>query len=160
MIESNITYESAYNSAVQDDRTYVETLYTSLTGSYIARASALLSTLSSILIIFIIMRSSAKLTIPYHRIMFGMSVADCLSSISMALTTLPMPADMIYTQFEGRHIGTFGTCAAQSFLQNAGTLATMLYNVALSVYYFHSIRVHNNMTKKWMMNTFQVFRSD
>ena len=133
--------QSFYNvTAYEDDRVHVDTMYTSSIGSNIARTSALLSTISSILIIVMISRSSASLSITYHRLMFGMSVCDMLASIAMALTTLPMPADMIYTQFEGRHIGTFGSCAAQSYAQNGGTLGTLFYNVALSIHYFYSVR--------------------
>ena len=124
----------------QDERTYVETISTSLEGSYIARTSALTSAVSSVLIIVMILRSSQSLSITYHRLMFGMSVCDALASFSMAMTTLPLPTDMIYTQFEGRHLGNFQTCEAQGFMAGFGLSAAFAYNVALCIYYFSSIK--------------------
>ena len=128
----------------------VETMYTSATGLNIARTTSTLSMISSLLIIAVIKRSSAGFSITYHRLMFGMSVCDVISSFAMALTTLPMPKEMIYTQFEGSHIGTFGTCAAQSFAQNGGTLGTVLYNIALSIHYLHSVRSSRPTMSKWV----------
>ena len=146
---------SAYDTIIEDSRTTVETIYTSLVGSYTARTSSILSTVSSLLIILIITKSTAKLTIPYHRLMLGMSICDTFASISMALTTLPMPRNMIYTQFEGSHIGTFTSCAAQSFIQNVGTLGTINYNVALSIYFLHSIHKGSKFCRKW--NILEIF---
>ncbi len=127
-------------AAYEDERAHVETMYTSLVGSNVARASAILSTISSVLIIIMILRSATGLSITYHRIMFGMSLCDIIASIAMALTTLPMPKDMIYTGFEGRRIGSISSCDIQSYLQNIGTLGTLFYNVALSIYYLYSVR--------------------
>jgi len=124
---------------MNDDRVYVETLHTSLTGATIVRASGSVSVLSSIILIVIILRSTVGLSSTYHRIMFGMSIADVVSSTAMALTTLPMPKDMIYTQFEVLHIGNTQTCEAQGFFAMQGNNAAFLYNVGLCVYYFFSI---------------------
>ncbi len=149
--DNNITRTKMANATVYDEGLLdVETMYTSLTGLNIARTTSTLSMISSLLIIAMIKRSSAGFSIVYHRLMFGMSVCDAISSFAMALTTLPMPKEMIYTQFEGSHIGTFGTCAAQSFAQNGGTLGTVLYNIALSVHYLHSVRSSRATMSKWV----------
>jgi hypothetical protein len=57
----------------------------------VPRFTGSLSAVSSALIIYVILRSEARLSSIYHRIMFGMSLADICGSIAMALTSLPMP---------------------------------------------------------------------
>ena len=65
-------------------------------GAIVPRISGGISLVSSILIIYVIFKSQAKIsTIIYHRILFGMSVADILSSSAIALTTLPMPSELV-----------------------------------------------------------------
>jgi len=102
--------------------------------------SGSLSAISSALIIFIILRSQTKLSTIYHRIMFGMSLADLLSSISIALSTLPMPSSMpkedeyLYS-WGGTRIGNIYTCNAQGFFVSFGMSCTFGYNVMLCVYY-------------------------
>ena len=64
-------------------------------GALVPRLSAGVSFFSSALIIYVILRSAAKLTTIYHRIMFGMAVADIMSSAAIALTSLPMPKSMV-----------------------------------------------------------------
>lgn len=78
--------------------------------------TVILSTLSSLVIIYIISRSTVSFGSVYHHIIFG-SVADILQSIAMALTTLPMPMEMIYEQFNGLIVvGNNKTCSIQGFL--------------------------------------------
>jgi len=101
-----------------------------------------LSSMSSILIVYIILRSEKRLSSIYHRIMFGMSLADLLSSISIALSTLPMPSSMpkeeeyLYKNWQGRtRLGNTYTCNAQGFFQSFGFITTIHYNCMLCVYY-------------------------
>ena len=100
-----------------DDRKDIETVFTSWIGIIITVVSAVVSTLASILVIWLIFSSTKRLSRSvYHRILFGMSVADIIQSIAMALTSLPMPTDMIYTGFQGLVIGNKYTCNAQGYL--------------------------------------------
>ena len=69
--------------------------------------------------------------------MFGMSVADILGSVAMALTTLPMPTltgrDFMWN---GARIGNHFTCCIQGFFQMFGTSVGYGYNCSLCLYYF------------------------
>jgi hypothetical protein len=136
----NYTYDDAIQAAIDDGRTYVETPYTSALGLNIVRVVGSLSAISSAVIIIIILRSESKLSTVYHRILLMMSISDIVTSTAMALTTLPMPKDMIYTQFEGTSIGSTFTCELQGFFYIIGASSTMTYNVILCIYYLCSIR--------------------
>ncbi len=96
--------------------------------------------------------------------MFSLSCWDVLSSIAMALTTLPMPKDIlldaddwkpgyvfeeepkihptggVHYNFNGIILGNTGTCSAQGFAIMTGQFFALVSNVCLSVYYLCSIR--------------------
>jgi len=149
--ESSYTHEDAIFDAMNNQDTYVNTVYTSALGLNIVRVTGSLSAVSSALIIFVILHSSTKLTTIYHRIIALMSIGDIVGSLAMALTTLPMPKDMIYTQFEGLTAGNTRTCELQGFLFTVGTSFTVCYNTILCIYYVCSIRFHmtEEAFKKW-----------
>jgi len=101
-----------------------------------------LSAISSSLIIYLILRSEAKLSTIYHRIMFAMSCADILLSIALLLTTLPMPQDFPCTGTEETMrapwmdgVGTIETCVAQGFIIDFGHQTMYSYNAMLCLYY-------------------------
>jgi len=127
--------DAVYNQTLEDPRVSLETVYTSLTGIRITITTASLSATASLLIIFIIFRSKTKMKSVYHRIMFGMSFFDILQSVAMAITTVPMPKDMIYQQFEGLIVGTDVSCRAQGFMFIFGSMASTTYNAVLCWYY-------------------------
>ncbi|GFH56208.1 hypothetical protein CTEN210_12684 [Chaetoceros tenuissimus] len=102
-------------------------------------SSATVSAISSMLILYIILGSNAKLSSPYHQIMFFMSVWDVMSSIAIALSTVPMPKDVVYP-FRGASFGNRNTCRAQGFFILAGRAMTILSNVVLNLYYLATIR--------------------
>jgi hypothetical protein len=79
----------------------------------------------------------------YHLIMFFFSFWDIITSIAIALTTIPMPADIHETYkypFASNAYGTAGTCKTQSFLILMGQSFTICSNIFLSVFYLCSIR--------------------
>ncbi len=127
--------------AINDERLQVETFYASALGIAVSVASSLVSTCASILVIYIIMRSVKGLKESvYHRILFGMSIFDILQSLAIAFVTLPMPKDMIYQQFQGPVLGNDLTCSLQGLLVTSGSIAGIMYNLMLSIYYLCSIR--------------------
>jgi hypothetical protein len=139
-----LSYSDIYNKTLQDPRVDVETVYTSLIGISITATTATLSALSSIVIIYVISKSSKGFFgSVYHRIMVGMSMADILQSITMAFTTLPMPTDMIYDQFQGLIHGTEITCRIQGSIYLYGYLSGNTYIIFLLYYYYCAI--HLNM---------------
>jgi hypothetical protein len=106
----------------------------------VPRFTGSLSAISSTLIIYVIMRSQTRLSSIYHRIMFGMSLADVFSSIAMALTSLPMPSHMPKEEvfgysWAGTRLGNEYTCNAQGFFQTSGIVCMYAYNAMLCVYY-------------------------
>jgi len=141
MTSDNTTYNlTLYDDAINDPRVDIATVNTSWTGIVITTVSASASLLGSAIIIFLILRSNVGLNTVYHRILFGMSVSDIIQSFPMALTTIPMPKDMIYTQFDGKAFGNTTTCSIQGFAYTTGVLCALLYNAILCIYYLCSIR--------------------
>lgn len=137
-------YSDIYNKTMQDSRLGVDTLFTSRAGIGIMSTTATISTISSIVIIYIISKSSVGFGSVYHRIVFGMSAADILQSFAMAFTTLPMPRNLIYEQFEGLIMGNDTTCSIQGFIYMCGFIAGTFYNIFLTYYYLCAITF--NMT--------------
>mmetsp|Transcript_15571 Transcript_15571/g.23421 ORF Transcript_15571/g.23421 Transcript_15571/m.23421 type:complete len:566 (+) Transcript_15571:204-1901(+) len=91
-----------------------------------------LSAISSFTIIVMMYRSEQRLSTPYRRIIFGMSVFDIFLSVSMAFSSLPSPKGTVGTwNPQGNHI----TCAIQGFFFYTGCVGAPLYNLGLSVYY-------------------------
>jgi len=125
----------------------------------VPRITGSISFVSSVILIFLIYRSHKKLSTIYHRIMFGMSVADLMSSSAMALTTLPMPRNGVDDyKWDEDHIGWFHqtklgnahTCEAQAFFFSSGIHIMFAYNGSLCVYYACAIafRMHEKSIKK------------
>ena len=133
-------YTELYEKAINDERNNLETVSTSLLGATIPRICGTMSAICSFLIIFIILRSTIGLSTTYHRLLFGLSVAETMYSIGIALSTLPMPKDMLYDQFVGRHIGNTDTCTIQGFVVFYFSSVALGYNIVLCVYYLFSIR--------------------
>ena len=136
----HLTDEEIYENTVNDERTHRTYVSTSKLGSNIARGLSSLSIVSLLILITLIFRSRAGLSTLYHRIVFCMSVASILAAMAMGLTTLPMPKDMIYTQFETAVYGNQATCTAQGLVYVAGTRTAFLYFSSLCIYYLASIR--------------------
>ena len=87
--------------------------YFTKTGIIIPTITGTVSFLSSALIIFIILRTvTTTRWSAYHRIIFGLSLVDCFTSLAIALTTIPMPKDVIYP-FEMPSYGNVVTCEIQ-----------------------------------------------
>jgi hypothetical protein len=120
--------------------------------------SGSLSAISSILIIYVILRSETRLSSIYHRIMFGMSIADVLSSTAVALSTLPMPSympqeeELEYRWTAGTRLGNTSTCNAQGFFQTFGLVTTIHYNSMLCLYYACAVAfaMKENNIKKYV----------
>jgi hypothetical protein len=103
-----------------------------------------ISTISSILIIYIIFISPTKLSSIYHRIILGLSITEILFDVSYALATLPMPSPGDYWtdsyNVQGTRLGNTYTCTAQGFFFTFGSISSYLYHCfSLTVYYLCSI---------------------
>ena len=103
------------------------------TYSIIQIVSSTASVLASIGIAWIIYRSLKKLSVPFHRLLLGLCVADICSSFAQCFFTLPAPDsfDVIWNAH-----GTKASCRAQGFFIFIGSIAAPLYNCSLCFYYF------------------------
>lgn len=139
-MSSNTTAEEYYFNAKYDaivafDFTYFETTQTKLKASIVNGCCGFLSLLSSVLVLFIIRRSREGLSSTHHRFLFAIGISDFISSLAIAMSTLLMPKDMIYTQFEGRSFGNFFTCSVQGFCAQYFSGVMIYYNCGLCFYY-------------------------
>ena len=106
--------------------------YFTWAGFIIPTMTGSLSFLSSLTIVIFILRSKSN-TI-YHRILVFLSLSDMITSLAIALTTLPMPRDVIYP-FAGPSYGTIGTCEAQGLAYVVGNGLVYSTNGILNFYY-------------------------
>uniref|UniRef100_A0A7S3V6F1 G-protein coupled receptors family 1 profile domain-containing protein n=1 Tax=Chaetoceros debilis TaxID=122233 RepID=A0A7S3V6F1_9STRA len=74
--------------------------------------------------------------------MFFMSFGDIILSVSIALTTIPMPTEVLeFFPFPGGLVyGNKRTCETQGFLMLLGAELSLLFNAILNVYYVCTIR--------------------
>ncbi len=95
------------------------------------------SVTASATLIYLIMRSDAKLFTVYHRIMFGMSIFDILGSTAIGLSSLPMPRTMVVRDPNDimLRLGNDQTCQAQGFFFTFGIVGMFAYNGTLCIYY-------------------------
>lgn len=100
--------------------------------------SGLLSLLASGAIIFKIMRSEEKLSSPYSRIAFGMSLGDIFASSAHFTSTFLNPSSASPKLWGA--FGTQATCSIQGFIAMLGSVSAPTYNLALCVYYLCVIK--------------------
>ena len=103
------------------------------TYAIVQTVSSMLSCIASIAIIWIIFRSHEELSTIFHRLLFGLCVADIISSFAQSFSTLPSPdtyADVIWNAR-----GDIASCRAQGFFIFLGSIAGPLYNCSMCFYY-------------------------
>ena len=123
-----------------EERNQLETFYTSWIAISILTVTASTSVVSSGVIMFLILRRFASgLKTVYHRIIYWLSFSDIVNSFCMAVTTMPMPKDMMYHQYKGITIGNEITCNVQGMLYSVSTIGCALFTCMLCVYYLCSI---------------------
>jgi len=129
---TNIT--SICTKTLDDARTYVQNFNTSIAMPIVAGLSSAFSVLADLAIIVFVLRSTTRLSTVYHRIMLGMSLGDLLASLATMLTTIPVPAGVIY-EYAGATLGNNFTCSLQGFAFWFGSSIAFLYCAGLSIYY-------------------------
>jgi hypothetical protein len=91
------------------------------------------SLIASTLLITHILRSHECLSTTYHRLIFGLSVADIISSIGFSLSSIMAPKEMNYlVPFAS---GSTATCDAQGFLNVYAIIVSVGYNCSVCFYY-------------------------
>lgn len=107
----------------RDTRTYAN----------IQTVTSLISLISSMAIIWIIWRSSQKLSVPFHRLLLGLCIADIISSFALSFSTLPIPSELRENTWKAS--GNNATCQAQGFVIFFGSMVAPLYTCSLCIYY-------------------------
>jgi hypothetical protein len=97
--------------------------------------TGLVSALASLSVIVSIMRSNVKLSTVYRRIVFGISAFDLIQSISQGFSSIPMTAGSVWGAF-----GNDTTCDIQGFTTVIGVTGSLLYSLALSIYFLCVIK--------------------
>ena len=104
--------------------------------SIVQIVSASISILGSLMLLFMIFRSHDKLRSTLHRLLFGLTISDLISSIAMAFaSTLSPPEHIGWNSF-----GNMTLCRIQGFLHFYGHIAAPLYNCSLCIYYLIEIK--------------------
>jgi len=100
-------------------------------------ATGPISVISSITIIIMILRSKKALSIPYHRILFGLSIVNIIASVALSAGSLPAPKDAMFLKY---NFGNRSTCDTQGSLFLVGATAEPLYQCSLQLYYLCKIK--------------------
>jgi hypothetical protein len=95
--------------------------------------SGSISFIASMLLVVHILRSYEYLSSTYHRLVFGLSAADIISSFCFALSSTMTPKEMSYLiPFAS---GNIATCDAQGFLNAYAGPVSVGYNCSVCLYY-------------------------
>jgi hypothetical protein len=103
-------------------------------GIIVTTVTGTLSAICSVLILNVIRMSNQKLSTTYHRMMVLMSIFDIMASVSMALTSLPMPSDD-ELRFAGPMLGNKVTCQIQGYFVLLGAVSGASLYMCLSWYF-------------------------
>ena len=82
-------------------------------------------------------RSHKGLSSTYHRLVFGLCVADLMSSFAFAFNSTAAPIDMQYKEPSAR--GNMWTCSASGLFYTVGIMVAPFYNCMICVYYLSII---------------------
>ena len=110
---------------------------------FVTSFAGMISTISSMSIIYIIFISPSRLSSIYHRIMLGLSISDIILNGAISLATLPMPPPGDYwtdiNNIQGTRMGNAQTCTAQGFSILFGAYSKECYFIGLCIYYLCAI---------------------
>ena len=107
----------------------IQCILTSVSGS--------ISVIASSATMWHILRSHKGLSSTYHRLVFGLCVADLMSSFAFAFNSTAAPIDIQYEEPSAR--GNMGTCSASGLFYTVGILVAPFYNCMICVYYLSII---------------------
>jgi hypothetical protein len=104
--------------------------------------TASISLVASLVIIIMILVSPNKLTSPYCRIIFGMSMTNVLQSLSLMTGPFAILADTMQAPWSSSNVHT---CDANGFFMVLGLTTVPVYMFAISMLYF--CKLNMKMTK-------------
>ena len=109
-----------------------------VTMDWARRSTGTVSLFSSLALIYHVVRTDDGLSSTYHRLLFGLCVADLFMSLSCALNDTMVPEEMNYFIPHAR--GNGASCDANGFLLYFGGMSTILFNCSLCLYYLAIIK--------------------
>ena len=92
---------------------------------------------SSSFLCFTIWRSPNRLSSPYSRIIFGLSIADIFQSTGLLLGQVLSPADTTDAIFSR---GTVTSCEAIGYIFIVGSVAILWYTLFLTYYFLRRVK--------------------
>lgn len=99
-------------------------------GTILSHISGSISLIASTALVWHILRSYDGLSTTFHRLLFGLCIADIISSFCWMLLA---PQEMDYMIWNAR--GNTASCSAQGFLIALGSSCGLLYNCSICIYY-------------------------
>ena len=103
-------------------------------------SSASVSMIASATLIIMILRSHKRLSTPLHRLLFGLSISDFISSLALSFGNTLSPPD--HPIIWGAS-GNMTLCTMQGFIHFWSQNASPLYNCSLCLYYLIEIKYTN-----------------
>jgi hypothetical protein len=104
--------------------------------------SGSISSISSICLACIIIRSRDGLSTVFHRLLFGVCISDIMSSFAAALSNFVVPKDLDYFVWEAR--GNTASCEASAFLYMVGSSISTLYTASLCIYFYAIVKCNKS----------------
>ena len=99
-------------------------------GTILSHISGSISLIASTALVWHILRSYDGLSTTFHRLLFGLCIADIISSFCWMLLA---PQEMDYMIWNAR--GNTASCSAQGFLIALGSSCGLLYHCSICIYY-------------------------
>lgn len=104
--------------------------------------SAIISLISSTLLVCIIFKTKDRLSTTYHRLLLGICIADLLASLSSAIFGVAVASEVAYLSWNAS--GNVTSCDAQGFIYALGAVAGVWYSCSLNLYYLVKIRFNRS----------------
>ena len=95
----------------------------------VTSVTAVISMISSFIVIWMIRRSHVGLSSTYHRLLLGLCISDIIFSISMSFLGIWAPSELSYYHWIA--MGNTNTCTIQGFIFMLGTCMGQFYTCSL-----------------------------
>jgi len=112
--------------------------------------SAAVSLVASLAIVLMIQFSRKKLSTPYRRLIFGVSISDMCQSIGILTGPFSIPTSTPYAPWA---VGNIQSCEANGFMVVMGSNSVPLYTTALCTYYY--CKLNKKMTDSYYCRKFE-----
>ena len=99
---------------------------------------AIVSLISSSILIWMLLTSKVRLSTTYHRLLLGLSIANIFLSSSLATFNYTAPSDGDYYVWNAR--GNQATFSAQGFILFVGSGSSVFYSCSLNLYYLAVVK--------------------